>query len=690
MSWQPLYLNYDEEALSVFANVGLLRRAKKDLAGDKVTLVTDAGQEGHFASDGQKVVLDAQGIQTARCDCPATGCCKHILAAVLWLQIHAERDADQTAVLSEETVAPPIDVLAEILLLDPDVLMKQVGKVQTRHAARFVQMWAEASVRTEPLANQLKIYLPALESPVIYLAGTGLTGMLSDFLREKQPALHLAAIARLFAENQRVWPWPADCFAQESSERALNADEQALIAMLNAFIRDVMNQGLSHISKSSARQLHLLNMSARAEGLPRLAGYLRTLSGQVSLLAERHYSLEERDVLLFIARLSAYLFQLGQASPERLLLLRGQVRRQYQQQPEALSLVPLGTQWWVTEGGARGATFSFWESENQQLLHCTQARADRHDVTFSQQSVWQGQAMWKQLGEHIMRAPFTLHHPRFSDDGKLAAGGESYANLDGTPWPAAAYEQCKSTGGIADWSQLFRYFEQENQDYPQPLLLHVHRYEPVVWHEVEQRIVWPVFDDADNALYLSLNWKKAQHQRIDRLKQATQQKWKIVAVLVQPRRRGNDIDLHPYSLLVREGGVVKAFSLDFQTVKSEKKALGFISHIQTMLAEKRQRKTVQRPPLTLAQRICQPILGVLDAQACTGRRHLTTTQREQLQHAMKTANELGLTLVERALSHYIAQPQPEVDSLLRVVFLCDRLQRLQNGLPIVLRQASSA
>ncbi|MBD0846462.1 SWIM zinc finger domain-containing protein [Pectobacterium versatile] len=690
MSWQSLYLNYDDDALSVFANVGLLRRAKKDLAGDKVTLVTDAEQEGHFVSDGQQVVLNAQGIQTARCDCSASGCCKHILAAVLWLQDHAERGAEQTKAPSEEATAKPIDVLAEILQLDPDALMKQVGKGQTRHAARFVQMWAEEPVRTESLSSQLKIHLPTLESPVIYLAGAGFAGMLSDFLREKQPALHLAAIACLFAANQRVWPWPEDCLVQETQVRALHADERALMATLNAFIQDIMNQGLSHISKSSARQLHLLNMSARAEGLPRLAGYLRNVSGQVGLLADRHYSLEERDVLLFIARLSAYLYQLEQATPERLLHLRGQVRRQYQQQPEALSLVPLGAQWWATEGGARGATFSFWDSENQQLVHCTQARADYHDVTFSQQGVWQGQAMWKQLGEHIMRAPFTLHHPRFSDDGKLAAGGDSYANLEGAPWSVAAYAQCKSTCGIADWSQLFHYFEQENQDYPQPLLLHVNRYEPVVWNEVEQRVVWPVFDDADNALYLSLNWEKTQHQRIDRLKQATQQKWAIVAVLVQPRRRGNDIDLHPYSLLVSDGSVVTAFCLDFQTIKTKKTVPSFISHIQTLFAERKQRKTVQRPLPTLAQRVCHPILDVLDAQACTGRRYLTSTQREQLQHSMKTANELGLTLVENALSRYLAQPQPEVESLLRIVFLCDRLQRFQNGLPIVLRQSSSA
>lgn len=161
-------------------------------------------------------------------------------------------------------------------------------------------------------------------------------------------------------------------------------------------------------------------------------------------------------------------------------------------------------------------------------------------------------------------------------------------------------------------------------------------------------------------------------------------------MLVQPRRRGNDIDLHPYSLLVSDGRAVTAFCLDFQTIKTKKTVPSFISHIQTLFAERKQRKTAQRPLPTLAQRVCHPILDVLDAQACTGRRHLTSTQREQLQHSMKTANELGLTLVENALSHYLAQPQPEVESLLRIVFLCDRLQRFQNGLPIVLRQLSSA
>ncbi|WP_409309314.1 SWIM zinc finger family protein [Pectobacterium sp. B1J-3] len=695
MSWQSIYLNYDDDALSLFANAGLLRRAKKDLTGDNVTLVENTGHEGHFISDGQQVVLNGQGIQAARCHCPASGCCKHILASVLWLQAHAEEAVENDAVSSVDVDAPPIevppvDVMAEILQLSPDALMKQVGKGQTRHAARFMQTWTGESVRTESLPNQLKIYLPTLETPVIYLAGAGMAGMLSDFLRDKQPALHLAAIACLFEKHQRVWPWPSDCLIQDTSERALNADEHALITSLHSFIDDVMNQGLSHMSKSSARQLHLLNMSARAEGLPRLASYLRNVSGQVRLLADKHYSLEERDVLLFIARLSAYLYQLEQATPARLQHLRGQVRRRYQQQPESLSLVPLGAQWWETQSGTRGATFSFWDSENQQLLHCTQARADRHDVSFDQHGVWHSQSLWKQIGESIMRAPFTLHHPRFSEDGKLAVGGESYASLDDRRWDIAAYEQCKATSGIADWSQLFHYFEQEDHDYPPPLLLHVQRYEAVVWHEVDQRVVWPVFDKADNALYLNLNWGKTQRQRIDMLERATQQGVDIVAVLVQPQRRGNQIELHPYSLMVNDGGAVIAFCLDFQTIKSKPKMPNFIGRIQALLTQKKQSKIVRQPAPTLAQRVCRPILDVLDAQACTGRRHLTEMQREQLQTCMKIANELGLTLIERALAHYLAQHQPKGSQLLRVVFICDRLQRLQHELPLVLRQSSSA
>lgn len=61
MSWKNSYLQYDDDALVVLANVGLLRRARKDVENQKVN-PTDLNL-GTFTSDGQCVSLDAQGIQ---------------------------------------------------------------------------------------------------------------------------------------------------------------------------------------------------------------------------------------------------------------------------------------------------------------------------------------------------------------------------------------------------------------------------------------------------------------------------------------------------------------------------------------------------------------------------------------------------------------------------------------------------
>lgn len=110
MSWQTVYFHYDEDALTVFANAGLLRRAKKDVDNEKVSL-TDANT-GQFSSDGQNVVLHEAGIQQASCDCSASGCCKHILAAVLWLQANNvdHSNSDNSIETSAETINESVEI----------------------------------------------------------------------------------------------------------------------------------------------------------------------------------------------------------------------------------------------------------------------------------------------------------------------------------------------------------------------------------------------------------------------------------------------------------------------------------------------------------------------------------------------------------------------------------------------------
>jgi len=84
---QAAYASYDDESLATLASVGLLRRAAKDVEAGKVAWHADGGAlAGLVAADGQRVQLHLPGPTAARCDCPAPGVCRHVLAAALWLR----------------------------------------------------------------------------------------------------------------------------------------------------------------------------------------------------------------------------------------------------------------------------------------------------------------------------------------------------------------------------------------------------------------------------------------------------------------------------------------------------------------------------------------------------------------------------------------------------------------------------
>lgn len=694
MSWQTVYYHYDEDALTVFANAGLLRRARKDLDNEKVALI-DA-ENGQFSSDGQQVTLDAAGIQKASCDCAASGCCKHILAAILWLQtnktlsnVPSENNVvDAEDILSQAAIeiAEFTPLLPTLLALEPELLIKKTGKPACRTAIKLIEQWEQHTLITEDLGTQLKIQLPDIEEPVIFLQGGGYDGMLSPFSDAQKKAFHLAIVAKLFEQHNQPWPWPDDLAVVNSSKRPLIAEELTLINTIEQFIADLLRQGLSHISASSATQLHLLNMSARAEGLPRLASYLRTLSTQVKLLADRHFTMDESRVLRLLAQISAYLFQLSQATPEQLKELRGQLRRQYDDKKASLSLIPIGANWWTAQSGALGATFTFWDSEEKQLLQSTQARPNQLDTLFNRYSVWNNLSLWKQTADKLMRRPFLLQEPRISDEGKLAAIGDSFAQAQADFLDFADYKNLRSELGISHWQDLPDYFAKQTEGFLPPLVLHINSYKPLIWYEVEQCVIWQVSDNHDNSAFLRFYWEGTTQNNLEELRFLTKRELDIVAVTVQPVRRDVNIDLLPTTIWIRKEQGIEMFYLDFDQFPRKKKQSGFMSRIQEYMAKRKRQTAMHHSEPTLAQKFCRPILSVLEAQACTGRALLSEMQKEQLAISKQTAEDLGMTLIAEQLTHYLALTTRNPLALLQLIWLCDNLQQLQSPLPIQLNE----
>jgi hypothetical protein len=151
---------YDDDAFAALANRGLLRRARKDLEKQAAEIVAESAQELTLSFGGQQVHFDARGAAHARCSCPASGVCQHILAAAISLQSRgassattpaATTMAPATAPATASTTSdaappavttPPADALEELraalLRMTAPQLAKHCGKAGYRWAWQFV------------------------------------------------------------------------------------------------------------------------------------------------------------------------------------------------------------------------------------------------------------------------------------------------------------------------------------------------------------------------------------------------------------------------------------------------------------------------------------------------------------------------------------------------------------------------
>lgn len=685
MSWKTVYFHYDDDALAVFANVGLLRRARKDVENEKVEPIDLSN--GCFNSDGQQVKLGELGVQQATCDCSASGCCKHILAAILWLQENIDENIPSlNGVIQDNHVKIPDEpepLLSELLALETESLIKQTSKADCRLAIRLLQAWDNIELRTDDQCTQFKIFLPDYEEPIIYLRGNGFQGMLSSLPERQKKSLHLAAIAKLFVQQKQQWLWPDDLAIVADTKQILNNDDKAVIESIQIFIQNILRQGLSHISQSSAVQLHLLNMSARAEGLPRLANYLKRLSSQVKLLANKHFTMDEGQVLRLIAKISAYLYQLLHANKDQLILLRGRVRQQYEGKNTTLNLMPIDAQWWQTQSGAIGATFSFWDTQDKKIIQATQARANRLDSNFNRVNVWQTLAIWKQTADNLMRNSFELHVPRLSDEGKLAVSGDSYAlNYSNKLISITDYQQLQTEYGFSEWSKASEYLSNLSEDnIYEPVLLHIDSYEQLHWNEVEQCILWAISDKNHDTCILRLNWQESEHNKIEELRFITKQKMPIIAISVQVVNRQQEIQLVPKTLWLKREQGIELFYLDFDFISRKKQPSKFINHILEYLMKKQQASSNFVPIPTLVQQLTRPIFSVIETQACTGRLQLSQSQKSELIYVVETLRELGMEWFAKQVECFANSLVQESEELLKLVYLCEQLERSQVPLP---------
>ena len=676
--WYAVYRNIDDSALEALANAGLLRRAAKDVEAGKVgwsegaagpgtgARLDAAADGGTIMADGQRVQLTSAGPGKARCDCPAPGMCKHILAASLWLRELPAGEAGEVA-------APPADVVAEICALPEAALLKAAGKAGRTQALAWLAAAGEPQVSVE--GGSATIVLPGLEQRAIYIAGLGYDGMLSEAAPGSKRAVHLVAL--LAVRRAKGVPLAAAAagegsdgdgaghlaageggaeYAPEAGASALSASERAFISQLRELLHNILRNGLSHVSALVPPQLRALNMSARGEDMPRLAGMLRELGGTIDLLADRSYHADERQALVQMSRIDAMCVALGQADALRLPALRGKVRRDFEGSTLP-ALLPLGGYWWTTRGGARGMTLSLWDPQARTIVQGVLARPDGSDPTFHRHTIWDIGNLWAGAGsasricQHMLR----LEGARLADDGRIAGAG---AQAGTAPlWSPAQLEA--AAPGYGDWRELQAVLRDSGGlagGTPDCVLLRPKDYAQPLLDEVRQQFEWRINDSRGRGLVLRIPAERTYEQRIGNLEKLAEKGLPIPLVLARiPRGEGVPV-LEPVALTVVENGKLRVVSLDF----AKEHRLGSMGRFMRALAgmvESRSAPSALATPGAM-ERLLEQASGALERIAMSGRLPPDPAQRAELESLRRALQSAGIDLICDAIRNFEQQASP--------------------------------
>jgi hypothetical protein len=698
--WYAVYRNIDDGALEALANAGLLRRAAKDVEAGKVGWAEGVtpdgpdsasagatGQGGTVLADGQRVQLTATGPRGARCDCPAPGMCKHILAASLWLRALPASEPGEAA-------AAPFDVVAEICSLPEAALLKAAGKAGRTQALAWLASCGVPEISIE--AGSATIVLPGLQQQAIYIAGLGYDGMLSEAPAGSKRAVHLTALLAVRrAHGVQLQPAAMDGavnaeaggeagalaageegagYAPGDGSSALTASERAFVAQLRELLHGILRNGLSHVSALVPPQLRALNMSARGEDMPRLAGMLRELGGTIDLLAERSYHADERQALSLMARIDALCVALEQADAAQLPGLRGKLRRDFKCATFP-ALLPLGGYWWTTRGGARGLTLSLWDPEARAIVQGVLARPDGSDPTFLRHTVWDVGTLWPGGGspgsicQHMLR----LEDARVADDGRIAFAGvkASCAPL----WSPAQLEQ--AAPGYGDWQELREAVRDSGGlagGTPDCVLLRPRDYAQPVLDEVRQQFEWRINDSHGRGLVLRVPAERAYEQRIGNLEKLAEKGLPIPLVLARIPRGEAAPALEPVALIVIENGKLRIVSLDF----AKEHRLGNMGRFMRALAGMLESRST--PPALAAPGAIEGLLerasGALERITMSGRLPPDPGQRAELAALRQALQSVGLDLICDAMRRYEQHATPaHALQLYYVLMRCTSLVR---------------
>jgi len=524
---------FDEAALATLANVGLVRRAARDVVEGKARLIERKASAAVVEADGQRVDIDAGGPQKALCSCKAPGVCRHRIAAVLLLRQTEEVEQADTP---ERSALDPIALLDTFPL---SAIERWAGKAAWRAALEM----AEASAGIDIEDKAIVVRVDEAE-PVRILQGQGLDGIVSKTPAARRKPLHAAALLAARRHFGIALPEPHIEIAAVEPD---NGIDPAFLAAVASALEECVAFAFTLAPAPLEEQLFTLSVSSRADALPRLGRLLRTLAAQVRLKRRRAFTFDPDLCLETLATASALVRALGRSDPDE--TLRG-VHRQTYPSAGPLRLVGCGAERWRTEAGARGVTGIFYDVAADRWLTYAHARAPGQDPLFDAGQAYRGAALWSGATlEALVGAAFSLEGVGVSRDGRVSnPQGARVSPISGDGDPIRS-----GVPAIGEWATLEdrlteRFgFGLSARTAPDFALLVPRRCAMPYFDDLAQELIWPIEDEAGRWLALTLTHGETLDHAIGHVEAVARRGWRG-PLLVRADRVARGIDLTPIAL----------------------------------------------------------------------------------------------------------------------------------------------
>jgi len=242
---------FDDDALAALSNKGLVRRARKDLETTRPRILESAEEAPRLSVEvGDAVAELTIPPGQSRCGCPASGICRHILAALIFVKETAyESQADVDGASAERTATAPSLTASdtEVLALDDEAIVRWAGKALVSRAKKALAVGLPVEFEE---GEQVAARLPTRNVTCRWMPGCGPEGMVcschAPVVCEHRVAAVLAFQA---ARGARVLDDSSTVSLPAAAGTPRSRDE--VLASVGAVVSEMVVLGLSRLDRKS-------------------------------------------------------------------------------------------------------------------------------------------------------------------------------------------------------------------------------------------------------------------------------------------------------------------------------------------------------------------------------------------------------------------------------------------------------